>query len=156
MGKADTAKAFLRSTLRTGCAALCCAATISCTLVDQTSFGGAPRPPAPSEMARAFASGGQLPLLTVRPDDGVPYEDQLRQAIEAAETQHGSVQFRIEASVPAQGDADQQALALDAIQAASRAMLDQMGLDGITPDRVELSARADPQVQKRVIKLFQK
>lgn len=126
-----------------------------CALIDQTSFGGAPRAPAPAELAAALASHGTDPLLVIRPDDGLPYGDGLRQAIAAAEARDGTVKFRLQALVPAQGDAASQAAALQANAATARAVLDDMGQDGIDPERVTLTAGTDTHLIRREVRLYQ-
>ena len=125
-----------------------------CHLVDQTSFGDKPRGPAGPEMAAAFASDGRLPLLTIRPDDRIPYADGLRQAIDQVEARDGNGRFRLVTVVPVSGDIDHQAALLDAAQSAARGVLDDMGADGISPDRVSLSGRSDPHVTRPELWLF--
>ena len=130
-------------------------ALANCRLVDQTSFGGAPRKPGPDELAAALASHGTAPLLVIRPDDGVPYGDALRLALAAAEARDGNVHFRVESVVPAQGDLNAQQAAMDANTASARQVLDDMGAAGINADRVTLGARTDAHVLRREIRLYQ-
>jgi type IV pilus biogenesis protein CpaD/CtpE len=125
-----------------------------CRLVDQTSFGAAPRAPAPSELATALTADGAVPLLVMRPDDGVPYGDALRQAIQAAEVRDSNARFRLLSIVPAQGDLAAQQAALDANTAFAREMLVDMGAAGINSDRVTLLARTDAHVTRREIRLY--
>jgi hypothetical protein len=133
----------------------CLALLAACRLVDQTSFGGAPRPPAPNDLAAALASHGQAPLLVIRPADRVPYDQQLRDAILAAEAKNGATRFRLESVVPAGGDLQAQQTAMNETAAAASAVLDAMAQSGIPPDRVTLGTRTDPTVTRSEIRLYQ-
>lgn len=130
-------------------------AVAGCKLVDQTSFGGAPRPPSPDALAAALASHGAAPLLVIRPRDQVPYQDALREAIAAAAARNGNVRFRLESAAPQHGTLLAQQSALEATSAVAQQVLSDMEQDGIAPDRVDLTARAVPDVQTPEIRLYQ-
>ena len=126
-----------------------------CHLVDQTTFGAAPRPPAPDALAAALRSNGTAPLLVILPDTGQLYLDALRQTVQAAEAANSDAHWRLQSAIPAVGDLAAQQAALDATAAYARQVLDDMGNAGIAPDRVTLSAITDPRLRQREIRLFQ-
>ncbi len=122
--------------------------------MDQTTFGGKPLAPAPDELAAAMASEGRTPLLVIRPADGPAYADALRTAVATAEARDPDVRFRLESVVPAAGALAAQQQALNAASAEARAVMDAMGVAGISPERVTLAARTDPTVQRSEIRLY--
>ena len=85
----------------------------------------------------------------------MPYGDPLRQAIAAAEARKPDAHFRLAAVAPDQGDADAQNKALDGIATLARQVLDDMGQDGISPERVTLSSATAPNLPGREIRLYQ-
>ena len=126
-----------------------------CHLVDQTTFGGTPHPPAPDTLAAALRSNGTAPLLVILPDAGQLYLDALRQTVQTAEAANSEAHWRLQSAIPAVGDLAAQQAALDATTAFARQVLDDMGNAGISPDRVTLSATTDPRLKQREIRLFQ-
>lgn len=126
-----------------------------CRLVDQTTFGATPHPPPPDALASAFASGGRVPLLVIQPADEVPYTEALDQAVAAAEARNGSVVFTLVGVVPASGDEAAQTKAMDHNADAAHDVLDEMGQDGISPERVTLRARVEPNVTEAEIRLYE-
>jgi dihydroxyacetone kinase len=74
--------------------------------------------------------------------------------VATAEARDPDVRFRLESVVPAAGALAAQQQALNAASAEARAVMDAMGVAGISPERVTLAARTDPTVQRSEIRLY--
>lgn len=125
-----------------------------CALVDQSTFGGKPLAPAPDQLASALASDGGVPLVVIQAGDGVAYAGALHEAVAEAEARNPNVRFRLESVVPAAGDLNTQQRALQDTSAQARAVMDVMGQQGISPERVTLAARTEAGVRRPEIRLY--
>ncbi len=126
-----------------------------CHLLDQTSFGRGPQPPAADQLTQALASHGATPLLVIYPDDGVPFTDALNAAVGAAEARNGNVRFRVESVVPEHGSLIEQQTAIDQAGVTAQEMLSAMEDVGISPDRVTLGGRTEKGLLRREIRLYE-
>lgn len=126
-----------------------------CKLVDQTTFGGKPQKPPPDMLTQALQPGPPVPLVTIVFNGGeVAYADQLRLAVQMAEARKPDMQYDLVTAVPARGSpADQVQVAKqgqsDAVDVAS----EMSGL-GVDPTRIHLSARTDPQITTRELRIY--
>jgi len=126
-----------------------------CALVDQTTFGARPRAPAPDQLAMALQSNGAIPLVTIRYDGAeFTYDEALARAIESAEARKPDVTFDIVTAVPAKGTPAEQVRTIEQGQGDAAAVMDKMADDGVTPDRIHLSARTDPTIAAREVRVY--
>ena len=134
---------------------LLAALTAGCALVDQTTFGVPATPPAPDQLTDALQSRGAIPLVTIRYDGAaVAYAESLATAIDAAEARKPDVTFDVVTAVPAVGDPAAQVRAIEQGQGDAQQVMDWMADDGVTPDRIHLSARTDPTIRAREVRIY--
>lgn len=126
-----------------------------CALVDQTTFGARPVAPAPDQLAMALRSNGAIPLVTIRYDGAAfTYDDALATAIEAAEARKPDATFDVVTAVPAKGAPAEQVRTIEQGQSDAAEVMSKMAADGITPDRIHLSARTDPTITAREVRVY--
>ncbi len=126
----------------------------ACHLIDQESFGNAPRPPAPDMLEAALHSNGAAPLITINPDDGTDYGAALNAAIESARDKQGITHFHVLAiAAPGQSLAGT-AQALRQASSQAESVIDAMSQDGVAPERITLSAATKPGVNAVSIEVF--
>ena len=130
-------------------------ALAGCGLVDQTTFGARPVPPAPDQLTEALQSRGAIPLVTIRYDGAAfVYAEPLATAIDSAESRKPDVVFDVVTAVPAVGDPTTQVQAIEQGQGDAQQVMDWMADDGVTPDRIHLSARTDPTIRAREVRIY--
>lgn len=125
----------------------------ACHLIDQESFGGNPRPPAPDLLKAALAPGSTLALITIHPEDRVPYGKALATAINSARALHGTTHFRVEVAIPASALAARTA-PLDRATALAEPVLDAMAQDGVAPERITLNARIQQNIAQVAVSVY--
>lgn len=124
-----------------------------CKLIDQRTFNphaGEP-PPAPAPVASAVVP----PLLTI--DFSTPnpvYDTALRQAVDQALARKEDVVFDVTTVVPATGTLAQQVASASTIDADARQVARTISSEGVDDDNVHLSARADPDVKGRQVRVY--
>jgi hypothetical protein len=126
-----------------------------CKLVDQTTFGAKAQPPAPDLLTEALAEGSRIPLVVIR-YDGTPavFDDALNNAAEMALDRKPDVIFNLVTVVPAKGSADDQSKAIEGGTSDLTDVMGQLANDGVNPERIHLSARADPAISAREIRVY--
>jgi hypothetical protein len=133
--------------------ALICLA--GCKLVDQTTFGAQPLPPAPDQLSAALRAGSGIPLVVIRHDGaGTLAAEGLRQAVEMAETRKPGARYEITTVVPATGPIDQQVDAVAQERLTATDLMSTLADLGVAPDRIGLSARTDPTLATREIRIY--
>jgi hypothetical protein len=125
-----------------------------CKLVDQESFGGAPRKPAPDALQAALGSDGAEPLAVIRPADNAPYDDVLSRAVAAETTRNPGARFLVVAETGPAPTLGKQQSALDSAAAAAEQVVDSMVADGVAAERISLSARTEPRLTATEIDVF--
>lgn len=119
----------------------------ACRLVDQTTFDPALRAriyaPKPQPKPAAPPSGPP-PLLTLRFDQAVDYQDALRQAVDAARARKPDVEFDVVTVVADGLPPDQQVAAVQRYGGDARQVAGDIVRDGVDPGQVRLGARTDP------------
>ena len=126
-----------------------------CALIDQTTFGARPVAPAPDQLSMALRSNGTVPLVTIRYDGAeFTYDDALATAIEAARARKADASFDIVTAVPAKGTPGEQARTIEQGQGDAAEVMSKMADDGVTPDRIHLSARTDPTITAREVRVY--
>ena len=112
----------------------------ACHLIDQESFGAAPRPPAPDLLQAALQSNGAAPLVTLHPDRNPAYAAALDAAIEAARDKQGVTYFHVLAVAPPGPSLAATEAALRRASRQAEPVIDAMAEDGVAPERVSLKA----------------
>ncbi len=125
----------------------------ACHLIDQESFGGDPRPPAPDLLTAALASGSGLPLITIHPQDQVPYATTLANAVASARALHGTTHFRVEVALPATAVKAGQA-PMTAATTLVEPVLDAMAQDGVAPERITLDASVQQNIAQVAVSVY--
>lgn len=146
----------LRPILRLVCLSVALPVLAGCHLVDQRSFdrtaGRKPLPPA------APAHPGPVPvppLLTVRYDTPDPqYRAALATAVDSARRRKPDVLFSVVVLVPPAGTPAQQVAAAEAARGDGRDVAAAIVADGADIGQVELSARAEPGLTTREVRVY--
>ena len=151
-----TARRLAGRMVRLGLVAMAATGVLSgCRLVDQTTFGAKPLPPAPDKIALALDNPDRVPLITVRfNQDSWLYADALANAVDAADQRKSNVNFNVVTVVPAVGSDRQQDAAVASAQQDTLQIMDQMVEAGATADNIHLSARVDPTVKEREVRIY--
>ncbi len=126
-----------------------------CKVIDQTTFGAKPRPPAPDVMEEALAPESHVPLVTIRFDGtDFPYDQQLAQAIDLAETRLNDPIYHVVTVVPATGNAAAEAKEIEKRHYDLVRLRDAMLADGVSEDRIRVSARPEKGVTAPEIRIY--
>lgn len=132
---------------------LCC--LLGCRLVDQTTFGGKPQKPPPDILTQALQPGPPVPLVTIVFNGGeVAYAEQLRLAVQMAEARKPEVQYDVVTAVPARGSPADQARAAKQGESDAIEVADEMNTLGVDPTRIHMSARTDPRISNRELRIY--
>ncbi len=128
-----------------------------CHILDQTDvppwLGGAPpevvakKPPPPPP-------AGPPPLLTIHFGPGVFYDEQLRRAVAAARARKPDVTFDVVSVIPVVGDTAAQLAAAIAETGDAADVAHGIQAQGVAPSHVVLSARTDPSVTEREVRVY--
>jgi hypothetical protein len=126
-----------------------------CHLVDQRDFNpDAGKPPVP-KAAAATGPLGPGALLTISYANGEPaYAQALSEAVTRALTAKPNVLFTVQGLVPLAGDANAQAVSLQAATATTREIAEAIVTDGADQGQIELAVRADPGVKAQEVRVF--
>ncbi len=132
------------------------AALAGCHLIDQRSFdrsaGRRPVPPAAPVMA---GPAPVPPLLSVRYDTPAPqYRAALATAVDAARRRKPDVLFSVVVLVPPTGTPAEQVAAAEAARGSGRDVAAAIVADGADIGQVELSARAEPGLAVREVRVY--
>ena len=127
-----------------------------CHLVDQRSFDRtAGRKPVPPAVPAVPGPAPVPPLLTVRYDTLDPqYRAALATAVDSARRRKPDVLFSVVVLVPGAGTPAQQVAAAEAARAQGRDVASAIVADGADIGQVELSARAEPGLAVREIRVY--
>ncbi len=126
-----------------------------CKLVDQTTFGAKPQRPPADLLTRALQPGPAVPLVTVIFNGGqVAYAQQLRLAVLMAEARKPDARYDLVTVVPARGTPAEQEAAAKAGQPDAIAVADEMNGLGVDPPRIHFSARTEPDVKFRELRIY--
>ncbi len=126
-----------------------------CKLIDQTTFGAKPEPPAPDLLAEALKPDSRIPLVDIRFDGSeTAYGQELQRALEMAEARRPEAQYDVVAVAAAKGNADEQIKAADQASTAARAVIDQMIGFGINPSAIRLLARTEPGISVQEVRIY--
>ncbi len=128
-----------------------------CKLIDQRTFNPhagtppvAPKPPVPAAQPnRALA--GLAPLVTIRLGQDTGYDQAIAQATDAVLARKRDAQFTVLTAVPP-GPAEAQAVAGAAPAAAHVAGI--IERRGVSPGRVRLEARAEPNLATSELRIY--
>ena len=127
-----------------------------CHLIDQRSFDRtAGRKPVPPAAPVAPGPGPVPPLLTVRFDTPDPqYRAALATAVDAARRRKPDVLFSVTVLVPSTGTPAGQVAAAEAARGSGRDVAAAIVADGADIGQVELSARAEPGLAAREVRVY--
>jgi hypothetical protein len=126
-----------------------------CKLVDQTTFGAKPVPPAPDLLTEALAEGSRIPLVVIHYGGAAfVYDDTLNTEVDAALARKPDATFDVVTEVPATGNPDDQTAAIERGQQDAVGVMSKLADDGVDPARIHLSARTDPGITAREIRLY--
>ena len=127
-----------------------------CHLVDQRSFDrDAGRRPLPPALPVAAAPAPVPPLLVVRYDTPAPqYRAALATAVDAARRRKPDVLFSVIVLVPPTGTPAEQVAAAEAARGSGRDVAAAIVADGADIGQVELSARAEPGLAVREVRVY--
>jgi hypothetical protein len=126
-----------------------------CKLVDQTTFGAKPEPPAPDLLSEALAEGSRIPLVVIRYDSTPEmFDDALNNAAEMALDRKPDATFDVVTVVPGTGSANDQSKAMEAGTSDLTDVMGQLANDGVDPERIHLSARTDPAISAHEIRVY--
>jgi hypothetical protein len=143
------------ATRRVALALLALFGLAACKIVDQTTFGARPQKPQPDMLTRALMPGPPVPLVTIVFNGGeVAYEDQLRAAVLMAEGRHPGLQYDLVTVVPARGTPSEQEATAKAGSADAVGVADEMDSLGVDPAHIHFSARTDPNVNARELRIY--
>ncbi len=127
----------------------------ACKIIDQTTFGAKPVPPAPDFVAEALKPGSHLPLISIRFDGTPPnYDAQLKSVLELAQTRRPDAKYHVVTVVPASGNPDKDSRAIEKGRYDVRRLEDAMTNDGIRGDDISTSARTEKGVTAREIRIY--
>jgi hypothetical protein len=124
-----------------------------CKLIDQRTFN--PHAGEPATGPAPVAAAVTPPLMTI--DFSTPnpiYDTQLRAAVQQALARKPDVVFDVTTVVPATGTPAQQVAAAEAISADARQVARTISSDGVDDGNVHLSARSEPDVKVRQIRVY--
>ncbi len=127
-----------------------------CHLIDQRTFnptaGTKPLPPA---VAAKPGPTPTPPLLTIRYDTADPqYRAALATAVDAARRRKPDVLFEVVVLVPAEGTPAQQVELAEAARVDGHDVAAAIVADGADPGQVELTARTDPALQAKEVRVY--
>jgi|BEDMetMinimDraft_2_1075160.scaffolds.fasta_scaffold00858_3 hypothetical protein len=126
-----------------------------CKLIDQTTFGAKPRPPSPDTMQEALLPESHVPLVTIRFDGtDFPYDAQLAQAVDLAETRLTDPIYHIVTVVPATGNAASEAKEIEKRHYDLIRLRDALLADGVSEERIRVSARPEKGVTAPEIRIY--
>ena len=127
-----------------------------CHLIDQRSFDrSAGRKPLPPAVPVAAAPAPVPPLLVVRYDTPAPqYRAALATAVDAARRRKPDVLFSVIVLVPPTGTPAEQVEAAEAARSSGRDVAAAIVADGADIGQVELSARAEPGLAVREVRVY--
>jgi len=130
-------------------------ALAGCKIVDQTTFGAKPQTPPPDLLTRALQPGPAVPLVTIIFNGGqIAYAQQLRLAVLMAEGRKPDAQYDLVTVVPARGTPAEQVAAAKAGQSDAITVADEMNGLGVDPRNIHFSARTDPDVRFRELRIY--
>lgn len=150
-------RAAARRTRRFACGSIVLIALglLGCKLVDQTTFGAKPEKPPPDMLTQALQPGPPIPLVTIVFNGGqVAYAEQLRLAVLMAEARKPNIQYDLVTVVPGRGNPADQVAAAKAGESDAIAVADTMNGLGVDPPRIHMSARTDPNVTARELRIY--
>jgi len=134
--------------------ALWCA---GCALVDQTTFGAKPTPPAPDQITVALATRSLMPLVVIR-GDGAAYDDALRTAVDLAQARRPGASYDLVVVVPAGGvrgnDLDGQIAQAERSEGEATDVMAKLTDYGVDPERIHLAVRAEPEVSVPELRIY--
>ncbi len=125
-----------------------------CRLIDQTTFAPSPSKN-PALLPVAPPIDKRAALLTI--DEGSPvlaYRDLLRFAVQQASRRDPNVQFDVLAVVPGTGDAAAQAAAVGTTQKEAVVVMQEIGRDGVSPERIHLRAGVAASITRPQIRVY--
>lgn len=126
-----------------------------CKLIDQTTFGAKPRPPSPDTMEEALLPESHVPLITIRFDGtDFPYDAQLAQAVDLAETRLVDPIYHVVTVVPATGNAATEAREIEKRHYDLIRLRDALLADGVSEERIRVSARPEKGVTAPEIRIY--
>jgi len=124
-----------------------------CKLIDQRTFN--PHAGEPATAPAPAPAAAVLPLMTI--DFSTPnpiYDTQLREVVQQALARKPDVVFDVTTVVPATGTPAQQVASAAGISADARQVARTISGEGVDDDNVHLSARSEPDVKGRQIRVY--
>lgn len=127
-----------------------------CKLVDQTTFGAKPIPPAPDQLTEALKPDSRVPLVTIRYADNaaVAQHEALRTAVDLAQARKPDAKYDVVTVVPARLTPDQQIAAAEQTQRDATDVMSQLADLGVDPTRMTLAVRTDPAILERELRIY--
>lgn len=130
-----------------------------CALVDQRTFDAqagtppvVPRPPVAAVQPNR-ALDGMAPFVTIRPGRDTGYDQAVAQAARAALARKPDARFTVLSAVPP-GTTDAQAAAVAELAPAAAHVATVIERRGVAPTRVQLQARAEPDLAARELRVY--
>jgi type IV pilus biogenesis protein CpaD/CtpE len=132
---------------------LCCG---GCKLVDQTTFGAKPVPPAPDQLSEALKPDSRVPLVIIRSANNTlaAQQDALRTAVDLAQARKPDAKYDVVTVVPARLTPDQQIAAAEQTQRDATDVMDQLSDLGVDPAQMSLEVRSDPAILQRELRIY--
>jgi type IV pilus biogenesis protein CpaD/CtpE len=132
---------------------LCCT---GCKLVDQTTFGAKPIPPAPDQLSEALKPDSRVPLVIILAANRevAAQEQALRTAVDLAQARKPDAKYDVVTVVPGHLTPDQQIAAAEQTQGDATDVMDQLAELGVDPARMSLQVRADPAILQRELRIY--
>ena len=128
-----------------------------CHVLDQTdvppSLGGA-LPEVVAKKPPPAPPAGPPPLLTIHFAPGVYYDEELRQAVTAAQARKPDVTFDVVSVVPLVGDTAAQVAAATSQTGDAAEVARAIQALGVAPTHTDLQARTDPGVIEREVRVY--
>ncbi len=124
-----------------------------CKLIDQRTFN--PHAGEPARVPVAAGPAAVPPLLTIDYNTPNPdYAAAMREAVKQELSRKPDVTFDVTTVVPATGTLAQQVAAASELSADARQVARTISSSGVDDNNVQLSARADPDVKNRQIRVY--
>lgn len=122
-------------------------------LIDQQSFEGPPRAPAPADLARARLP--PLPLVVIRfdqPDED--YRPALAAAVNAAQARKPDIGFDVLTPMPTAAPPATQSRFASQGAADAQEVAMALAADGVAPDSIHIGLRGDPGAPVREVRVY--
>jgi hypothetical protein len=124
-------------------------------LVDQTTFGAKPVPPAPDQLSLAMATGARVPLVVIHSALNTQADvETLQNAIALAQARRPDANYDIVTVVPASNLPDNQIVQAQQAEGEASDVMTKLIDLGVSPARIHLAVRSAPDVSARELRIY--